>query len=143
MRIGGRYSAVVAVVLSVRVAHAQIADDRAGTLYPSPPRSQSDIIGQIGTAAAPRRTIPAQEAFYQIRSRTVQPQATREDGGLPHGLIGAVSGAIVGGGLGYFRMAMYCDNGVDCNLARPILIGAAAGAIVGVVIEYFVRNGQR
>jgi hypothetical protein len=69
--------------------------------------------------------------------------ATRDDGGLPHGLVGAVSGAIVGGGLGYFQMAIHCDNGVECKPARAILIGAAAGAVVGVVIEYFVRNGQR
>jgi hypothetical protein len=40
-------------------------------------------------------------------------------------------------------MAMYCETGSDCKPARPIIIGAVVGAAVGVVIEYFVRNGQR
>jgi hypothetical protein len=62
---------------------------------------------------------------------------------MPHGLIGAVSGAIVGGGLGYLYAGAHCDNGVACNATRGILTGATAGAAVGVVIEYFVRNGQR
>jgi hypothetical protein len=64
-------------------------------------------------------------------------------GEMPHGAIGAASGAIAGAALGYLYTAMHCEQGSPCNATRSMLTGAAAGAIVGVVIEYFVRNGQR
>jgi hypothetical protein len=62
---------------------------------------------------------------------------------MPHGAIGAASGAIAGAALGYLYVAMHCEQGISCNATRGMLTGAAAGAIVGVIIEYFVRNGQR
>jgi hypothetical protein len=137
------YGAVVAVVLCAGFARAQVADRSADTLHPSGQRDQSAAVGLPRTAVMSQQAVIPQDAFYVARTLTIRSHATRDDAGLPHGLIGAVSGAIVGGGLGYLRMAMYCDNGVECKPAGAILIGAAAGAVVGVVIEYFVRNGQR
>jgi enoyl-CoA hydratase/carnithine racemase len=59
---------------------------------------------------------------------------------IQHGVIGAVSGALLGGGLGYAYVAMHCDNGVSCNATRAVLTGAAIGAAVGVVLEYAIRS---
>jgi hypothetical protein len=63
--------------------------------------------------------------------------------GLPHGLIGASIGAIVGGAIGYARVQMYCDGAARCNATPSTLTGAAIGAGVGALLEYFVRNGHK
>lgn len=63
-------------------------------------------------------------------------------GGLPHGVIGGGIGAVLGGGLGYLRVGMYCETN-NCDATRSVLTGAAIGAGVGMVLEYFVRHGQR
>ena len=68
---------------------------------------------------------------------------TQSDGEMPHGLIGAATGTVVGGALGYLYTAMHCDNGAACDGTRSILTGAAVGAGVGLIVEYFVRNGQK
>jgi len=57
-----------------------------------------------------------------------------------HGVIGAVSGAIVGGGLGFLYMVSHCDNGVCSFPTRAVLTGAAAGAVVGMIVEYGIRS---
>lgn len=61
-------------------------------------------------------------------------------GDARHGVIGAVSGAIVGGGLGFLYMVSHCDNDVCSFPTRAVLTGAAAGAVVGMIVEYGIRS---
>ena len=57
-----------------------------------------------------------------------------------YGTIGGISGAIVGGALGYFRMRLFCET-QDCGFpTRSVLTGAAIGAGVGIFVEYAIRD---
>jgi hypothetical protein len=60
---------------------------------------------------------------------------------FPPGAVGAAIGAVVGGALGFLRVQAYCDNGVNCPVARSVLTGAAIGAIMGLFVEWVVRSG--
>jgi hypothetical protein len=62
---------------------------------------------------------------------------------FPPGAIGAAIGAAVGGALGFLRVQAYCDNGVNCPVARSVLTGAAIGAIMGLFVEWVVRSGPQ
>ncbi len=64
-------------------------------------------------------------------------------GGLPHGVVGATIGAIIGGAAGYARVQMYCDGADPCDAMRSTVIGAAFGAALGALVEYAVRNAHK
>jgi len=61
---------------------------------------------------------------------------------IQHGVIGAVTGAIVGSGLGYAYVAMHCDNGFTCDATRAVVTGAVIGIAVGVIVEYAIRSSR-
>jgi hypothetical protein len=86
-------------------------------------------------------TMPAHLGF----SRTPATARHRTSGSgveLPHGLVGATIGAIVGGAVGYARVQMYCDGADPCGAKRSIVVGAAIGAALGALVEYAVRHGH-
>jgi hypothetical protein len=65
---------------------------------------------------------------------------SRSSNRIQHGVIGAVTGAMVGSGLGYAYVAMHCDNGVTCDATRAVLAGAVIGVALGVIVEYAIRS---
>jgi hypothetical protein len=62
---------------------------------------------------------------------------------FPPGAVGAAIGAVVGGALGFLRVEIHCDNGVNCPVGRSVLTGAAIGAIMGLFVEWVVRSGPK
>jgi hypothetical protein len=87
-------------------------------------------------------TMPARLGFS--RTPGVAPHLESEShGGLPHGVVGATLGAIIGGAAGYARVQMYCDGADPCDATRSTVIGAAIGAALGALVEYAIRNGQK
>ena len=64
-------------------------------------------------------------------------------GGLPHGVVGATIGAIIGGAAGYARLQMYCDGADPCDATRSTVIAAAIGAALGALVEYAIRNAHK
>ena len=63
-------------------------------------------------------------------------------GGLPKGLIGGLSGAAVGGLIGYGMSLGACEMSVPVcrGLPSAALAGAAIGALLGVTIELIARR---
>jgi hypothetical protein len=114
-----RFLFLAPIAMSARMAWGQIAADtvaqsRASVLYLHP----------AGLAA----------------STTAVETTAASSTDIPHGLIGGVSGAIVGGALGYLWMDMQCDNDVCGPATRPVLTGAAVGAVIGIIVEYGIRS---
>ena len=106
-----------AALIPPEIAAAQ----RASVLYDHPIALTATLNGENATRFADTRTLHAA-------------------GGIRHGVIGAISGAIVGGALGYAWVGMHCDNGISCNATRPVLTGAAIGAVIGMIVEYGIRS---
>jgi hypothetical protein len=79
---------------------------------------------------------------FLVATPTVVSAQAAAGGGLPHGVIGGSIGAVLGGALGYLRVELNCEIS-NCDHMRSALTGAAIGAGVGIVLEYFVRHGQR
>ena len=64
------------------------------------------------------------------------------EGGIPKGLIGGLSGAAVGGLVGYGMSLGACEMSVPVckGLPSAALAGAAIGALLGVTIELIARR---
>ena len=62
---------------------------------------------------------------------------------FPPGVIGGTIGAVVGGAVGFLRVQMYCEMGIDCPATRSVITGAAIGAIMGLFVEWVVRSGPK
>jgi hypothetical protein len=108
--------------------------------------AQAVATRRSGAVGVQRVELPSVESAARPGPARVQAGAqlkTDSNKRLPHGLVGATIGAIVGGAIGYARVQMYCDGADPCNATRSTVTGAAVGAALGVLVEYFVRNGQR
>jgi hypothetical protein len=71
---------------------------------------------------------------------TVSLARSGESNSPPKGLIGGISGALVGGGLVYAAARGACE-GTRCSSPAPAtLAGAAVGAVLGVTIELIARR---
>lgn len=65
---------------------------------------------------------------------------TAEVSGAPKGLVGAMIGAVIGGGFVYAVARGACE-GTHCSSATaPTLAGAAIGAVLGAAIEFVARR---
>jgi hypothetical protein len=102
----------------------------------------SDASRNPSTHAKPPLGFSA-DPYWLDHSRAADRYTTSDNGSIPHGVMGATIGGIAGGAIGYLRMLMYCENRGQCDATRDVLTGAAIGAVIGVVVEYFIRNGQR
>jgi hypothetical protein len=87
-------------------------------------------------------TMPARLGFSQ-RPALAAHLESESHGGMPHGVVGATIGAIIGGAAGYARVQMYCDGADPCNATRSTVIGAAIGAAMGAFVEYVIRNAHQ
>ncbi|HEX2692802.1 MAG TPA: hypothetical protein VHL12_02010, partial [Gemmatimonadaceae bacterium] len=87
-------------------------------------------------------TMPTRLGFYRTPDVGVHVKSEAHTR-LPHGVIGAVIGAIGGGAIGYARVQMYCDGAEPCDATRSTVTGAAIGAALGALVEYAVRNRHK
>jgi len=87
-------------------------------------------------------TMPGRLGFSRTPSVAAHLES-ESHGGLPHGLLGASIGAIIGGAAGYARVQMYCDGADPCDATRSTVIGAAIGAALGALVEYAIRNAHK
>lgn len=68
---------------------------------------------------------------------------TDSTSGVPHGLVGALSGAIIGAAVGY-RAAQGSDGRPPATGVRlSVVVGAVIGTVVGYGIDMLVRNVLR
>jgi hypothetical protein len=111
-----------AVCTGTSLPHAAAAQSSAPVVYAHP----------VGFSPAARKE--------STGSSDAEARAIGSANRIQHGVIGAVSGALVGGAAGYAYVAMHCESGVPCSHARAVLTGAAVGAVLGVIIEYVIRS---
>lgn len=127
-----RYSLAVAVFLLAPTYAAAQRAEAVGVAW-----THTAVVARAGLHSMPTR-LARPVRFPELVNASDADTAR----GIPHGLIGAVSGAIVGASVGY-RAARYETHPSAGHVRASVMVGAAIGAAAGYGLESLVRMVTR